>query len=200
MAVKFPQADLPRGLRGGADVWDQPQASVVLDDDWFDAGVTVVGADLAGAYQILSAGLTAVSADLTGAYGLRSLVSADRSGAYSLANLVNADRTGAYALLNGVAGDLAGAYVIAESLTQVGRDLAGAYALFGLVGADRSGAYALAEFVGGEFSGSYIIDSLFRSAPSGAGYTRGGAEGSRPAVSSINRQPRSGARRPSNVQ
>ena len=37
MSVRDPQSDLPRGLRGGSDVWDQPQASVILADDYFDA-------------------------------------------------------------------------------------------------------------------------------------------------------------------
>lgn len=37
LAIKSPQTDLPVGLRGGADTWDQPQASVVLDEDWFTA-------------------------------------------------------------------------------------------------------------------------------------------------------------------
>ena len=37
MSVKFPQIDYPRGSlpRGGSDIWDTPQASVVLADDMF---------------------------------------------------------------------------------------------------------------------------------------------------------------------
>ena len=35
--VPEPEADLPRGLTGGSDVWDQPQASVILAADYFDA-------------------------------------------------------------------------------------------------------------------------------------------------------------------
>ena len=35
MTIKLAQTDLPTGLRGGADAWDQPQASVILDEDWF---------------------------------------------------------------------------------------------------------------------------------------------------------------------
>jgi hypothetical protein len=35
--VPEPDADLPRGLTGGSDVWDQPQASVILAADYFDA-------------------------------------------------------------------------------------------------------------------------------------------------------------------
>lgn len=37
MSIKEPQLDLPRGVRGGADVWDQPQASVLLAADYFEA-------------------------------------------------------------------------------------------------------------------------------------------------------------------
>ena len=39
MSVKFPQTDYPRGVfpRGGSDIWDTPQASVVLADDMFAA-------------------------------------------------------------------------------------------------------------------------------------------------------------------
>ena len=37
MVVKLPQADLPRRIRGGSDEWAQPQASVVLRDDYFAA-------------------------------------------------------------------------------------------------------------------------------------------------------------------
>ena len=35
MTIKLAQTDLPVGLRGGSDTWDQPQASVVLDADFF---------------------------------------------------------------------------------------------------------------------------------------------------------------------
>ena len=35
--VPEPEVDLPRGLTGGSDVWDQPQASVILAADYFDA-------------------------------------------------------------------------------------------------------------------------------------------------------------------
>lgn len=35
MTIKIAQTDLPVGLRGGSDAWDQPQASVVLDADFF---------------------------------------------------------------------------------------------------------------------------------------------------------------------
>lgn len=37
MAVSDPEYDLPRGLSGAADVWDQPQASVLLAADYFPA-------------------------------------------------------------------------------------------------------------------------------------------------------------------
>jgi len=33
--IQDPQRDLPAGLRGGSDVWDAPQASVVLQSDFF---------------------------------------------------------------------------------------------------------------------------------------------------------------------
>lgn len=35
MTIKGAETDLPFGLRGGSDTWDQSQASVVLDSDWF---------------------------------------------------------------------------------------------------------------------------------------------------------------------
>ena len=35
MTIKLAQTELPVGLRGGSDTWDQPQASVVLDADFF---------------------------------------------------------------------------------------------------------------------------------------------------------------------
>ena len=36
-SVPEPEVDLPRGLTGGSDLWDQPQASVIFDADFFDA-------------------------------------------------------------------------------------------------------------------------------------------------------------------
>lgn len=60
MSVPFPQIDYPRGSlpRGGSDIWDTPQASVVLADDMFYADVfvdgtlvaTEVGQDTAAAF------------------------------------------------------------------------------------------------------------------------------------------------------
>lgn len=35
MAVKSPDLDLRRYLKGGSDAWDNPQASVILLDDYF---------------------------------------------------------------------------------------------------------------------------------------------------------------------
>lgn len=35
MTIKLAQTELPVGLRGGSDIWDAPQASVVLDADYF---------------------------------------------------------------------------------------------------------------------------------------------------------------------
>lgn len=42
--IDFPQTDLPRSVRGGSDVWDQPQASVILADDYFPSTGTIVSA------------------------------------------------------------------------------------------------------------------------------------------------------------
>lgn len=36
MSVKFPQADLPRGLSGGRDAWDNGPAGALLAADYFD--------------------------------------------------------------------------------------------------------------------------------------------------------------------
>jgi hypothetical protein len=53
MSVQFPQTDYPRGSlpRGGGDIWDTPQASVVLADDMFAAaapsGITLTGNNVA---------------------------------------------------------------------------------------------------------------------------------------------------------
>ena len=53
MSVQFPQTDYPRGSlpRGGGDIWDTPQASVVLADDMFVAaapsGITLTGNNVA---------------------------------------------------------------------------------------------------------------------------------------------------------
>jgi len=41
MGNKFPQTDLPQGIRGASDQWDTIQAGVVLADDFF---VTAAGA------------------------------------------------------------------------------------------------------------------------------------------------------------
>lgn len=57
MSVKFPQLDYPRGRlpRGGSDIWDTPQVSVVLADDMFVTSIvgtllaTEVGSDTAQA-------------------------------------------------------------------------------------------------------------------------------------------------------
>lgn len=35
MTMKAAETELPVGLRGGSDRWDEPQASVVLDADFF---------------------------------------------------------------------------------------------------------------------------------------------------------------------
>jgi hypothetical protein len=34
--VKDPQRDLPRGIRGGSDTWDQLYAGPLITDDYFD--------------------------------------------------------------------------------------------------------------------------------------------------------------------
>lgn len=53
MSVPLPQIDYPRGSlpRGGGDIWDTPQASVVLADDMFAAaapsGITLTGNNVA---------------------------------------------------------------------------------------------------------------------------------------------------------
>ena len=41
MALKFPQADLPRGLSGGSDVWDS-DAGAILGEEYFDPVVISV--------------------------------------------------------------------------------------------------------------------------------------------------------------
>lgn len=43
MAVTDPEYDLPRGLSGGSDTWDQPQASVILQSDYFPQESPPVG-------------------------------------------------------------------------------------------------------------------------------------------------------------
>jgi hypothetical protein len=40
MTVPFPNRDLPPNLSGAADVWDEPQASVILTSDFFPAAPT----------------------------------------------------------------------------------------------------------------------------------------------------------------
>ncbi len=40
MTVPFPNRDLPSGLSGAADVWDEPQASVILNSDFFPVAST----------------------------------------------------------------------------------------------------------------------------------------------------------------
>lgn len=65
--ISFPQADLPSGgaARGGADLWDIPQAGVVLAADWFAA---IPSGIFANAYmQALASGALSTSIDLTGA-------------------------------------------------------------------------------------------------------------------------------------
>ena len=39
MSVKYPQADVPGGISGGADVWDSEQAGTLLLDDFFGATI-----------------------------------------------------------------------------------------------------------------------------------------------------------------
>ncbi len=59
MAVQFPQNDLPRGAsaRGASDLWDVPQAGVVLSNDWFAtaSGGIVTGAGTSAATSAVSA-------------------------------------------------------------------------------------------------------------------------------------------------
>lgn len=40
MAVPFPQADLPKGISGGSDLWDS-EAGVLLAEDYFDAAPAI---------------------------------------------------------------------------------------------------------------------------------------------------------------
>lgn len=46
MTIKLAQTELPVGLRGGSDAWDQPQASVVLDADFFSEPASSGGQSL----------------------------------------------------------------------------------------------------------------------------------------------------------
>lgn len=46
MTIKLAQTELPVGLRGGSDTWDQPQASVVLDADFFSEPASSGGQSL----------------------------------------------------------------------------------------------------------------------------------------------------------
>lgn len=77
MPIQTPQADLPAGLRGGADTWDQPQASALLDADWFEQAASPVigslntaetGSDSFAASGALSSGIAGtLAATETGA-------------------------------------------------------------------------------------------------------------------------------------
>lgn len=59
MYLQSPQSDLPRGLSGGADVWDRPQASAILLDEYFDqiTAVTLAGNNAAQPNTSTSAGV-----------------------------------------------------------------------------------------------------------------------------------------------
>lgn len=77
MPIQTPQADLPAGLRGGADTWDQSQASALLDADWFEQAASPVigslntaetGSDSFAASGALSSGIAGtLAATETGA-------------------------------------------------------------------------------------------------------------------------------------
>src|SRR5574343_1221323 len=43
MAVTWPNADLPRGLSGGADAWDNGQAGALLSGDYFAPAAAAAG-------------------------------------------------------------------------------------------------------------------------------------------------------------
>lgn len=74
-SVPDPEIDLPRGITGGSDVWDQPQASVVLDADFFDAAP---GGGQTLTATIYSDGDTFGAASITtGAVGLAPTLFAD---------------------------------------------------------------------------------------------------------------------------
>ena len=98
-SVPDPEIDLPRGITGGSDVWDQPQASVVLDADFFDAAPGGGGQTLTA--TIYSDGDTFGAASITtGAVGLAPTLFADADsfgaaavtrGAVSLAPTIYAD-------------------------------------------------------------------------------------------------------------
>lgn len=57
--IQSPQYDLPRGLSGAADVWDRPQASAILLDEYFDqiTSVTLAGNSAAQPNTSTSAGV-----------------------------------------------------------------------------------------------------------------------------------------------
>ena len=70
--IQSPQVDLPRGFGGGSDIWDAPQASVVLDADYFTGaappaeGITgSLSATESGSDTITSTGAVAVAGQLT---------------------------------------------------------------------------------------------------------------------------------------
>jgi hypothetical protein len=102
MPVKFPQADLPRGIRGGSDQWDQPQASPILLDDYFPAPIL-------GGTGTLSATLGALTAVATGTLAIRATLNV------SLGALVAAS-TGRLAI-NGTLGATLGALLLSAEGT-----------------------------------------------------------------------------------
>lgn len=54
MAVQYPQIDSIRGLSGASDLWDQPQASVIVLDDYLTqaSGVSTVSVTKAVVYAV----------------------------------------------------------------------------------------------------------------------------------------------------
>lgn len=80
MAELTPQADLRRGLSGGADVWDSPTAGPILSEDYFAAasggGSVTVTFNVTDANDVLSADVgVAVVAEATLADGADTVAS-----------------------------------------------------------------------------------------------------------------------------
>lgn len=130
MTIKTAQADLPRGLRGAADVWDQPQASVILDEDYFEAAASgatgTLAATEAGSDTTSVAGVVRVAGSLTvteaGSDALASTGSVRVSGALNAAESGSDTfaATGSVSTSAGITGSMSAAEAGSDSFSSSG--------------------------------------------------------------------------------
>lgn len=166
MSIREPQRDLPAGLRGGADAWDVPQASVILADEFFEsAGPVEVAATFSGSWAVRRY----ESADFGGSWAVRRFESGDFSDAWTVRRYQDGPTAG-YILVDGepllVDGEpvwyedanvFRGSWVVEQGVSYATGQFVGAWSVRNFAQASYAGAFAVRGYAGTTFAGGWTV-------------------------------------------